>query len=81
MVRRPFFVGVPANSGYLGVSLKGYYKDPFKGLYKGFLEFLKIRGTLGVPLKGYYKGTVRIPLKGSIRVLEFLKIRGTLGLL
>ena len=23
--------------------------------------------TLGVPLKGYHKGTIRVPLKGSIR--------------
>ena len=31
-------------------------------------EFPKIRGYLRVPLKGYYKGTMRVFLKGSIRV-------------
>ena len=30
-------------------------------------EFPKLGGTLGLLYKGYYKGTVRIPLKGSIR--------------
>ena len=35
-------------------------------------------GYLRVPLKGYYKGTIRVTLKGSIRVLEFPKMRGTL---
>ena len=35
-------------------------------------------GYLRVPLKGYYQGTIRVTLKGSIRVLEFPKIRGTL---
>ena len=44
-------------------------------------EFPKIGGGyLRVPLKGYYKGTIRIPLKGSIRdVWGFPKIRGTLS--
>ena len=32
------------------------------------MEFPKIRGYLRVPLKRYYKGTIRVPLKGSIRV-------------
>ena len=37
-------------------------------VFQGFL-----RGTLlGVPLKGYYKGTIRVPLKGSIRVFVLL---------
>ena len=31
-------------------------------------EFPKIRGYLRVPLKGYYKGTMRLPVKGPIRV-------------
>ena len=31
-------------------------------------EFPKIRGYQRVPLKGYYKGTIRVTLKGSIRV-------------
>ena len=30
-------------------------------------EFPKITGYLRVPLKGYYKGTIRIPLKESVR--------------
>ena len=31
-------------------------------------EFPKIRGYLRVPLKGCDKATIRVPLKGSIRV-------------
>ena len=30
-------------------------------------------GYLRVPLKGYHKGTIRVPLKGSIRVRSFRK--------
>ena len=43
-----------------------------------YREFPKIRGycTLG-SFKGYYKGTIRIPLKGSIRVQSFRKLGGT----
>ena len=40
----------------------------------GTWEFPKM-GYLRVPLKGYHKGTIRVPLKGSIRALEFPKIR------
>ena len=41
-------------------------------------EFPKIRGTVfWGSVKGLLSGTIRIPLKGSIKGLEFLKIRGT----
>ena len=30
-------------------------------------------GYLRVPLQGYYKGTIRVPLKGPIRVSSFRK--------
>ena len=32
------------------------------------------KGFLRVPLKGYYNGTIRFPLKGSIRFQSFRKL-------
>ena len=37
-------------------------------------EFPKTRGHLRVPLKVYDKGTIRVPLKDSIRVWSFRKL-------
>ena len=30
--------------------------------------------SLRVPLKGDYKGTIRVPLKGSIRVVPYFRV-------